>query len=88
VVHIHLFFAFSFLFFFVNHTTTLQIAEAARATKPPTWKAQYAPVPRSPVKGTSDSNWNRIVDLTKVRATPSHPGCLRSSRTADTYVLL
>jgi hypothetical protein len=58
-----------------------EIAKAARATKSPTRKAQYAPVPRGPIKATFDSNWNRIVDLTKVRPTPYHPSSLRSSRT-------
>jgi hypothetical protein len=33
----------TFFFFFLNHTTAVQIAEVARATKPPTWKAQYTP---------------------------------------------
>jgi hypothetical protein len=79
------FFFFTF-FFFLNHTTALQLAKAARATKPPTRKAQYAPAPRGLVKGTSDSNWSRTVDLTKLRPTPYHPGSLKSSRT--TFSLL
>ena len=39
------------------------MAEAARVTKPPTRKAQYAPVPRGPVKGTSDSNCLLILNF-------------------------